>query len=224
MVDKVAGIYAKIAKVQADLGNIPKNGVGPSSKGSFEYVKFDDVLLGIRDQFVQVGIVNTVKTLKHDVNVQLVNNRSVINTSILVEYTYTDVEDGSTFTTVVGGEGSDIGGDTATRKAYTQALKIALLQTFNIVTGEEPDSDGYEQAEVPTAQGGNAAAAKPESGIDAVRSKIGAIIADPNTPYTGTMVNELGRKFSGKSDDNEWPGQVSILKKVLKALEAGEVA
>ena len=42
---KTPGIYAKIAAIQNEVGNIPKNGRGPSSKGAFEYVKFDTIFV-----------------------------------------------------------------------------------------------------------------------------------------------------------------------------------
>ena len=212
---KAPGIYAKIAAIQEEVGNIPKLGRGPSSKGSFEYVKFDDILLAVRNLFVQHGVIQNIKTLSHVVNSNIVGTRSVVNTSILVEYTYIDVEDGSSHVSSVGGEGSDIGGDTATRKAYTQALKIALLHTFNIVTGDEPDSDGAETAEVPSVAAQKAPSATDQN-IDGVRGEIGAIIQGTNS-FTGAKVNEFANNLTKKTPD-QWGGNLTDLRKVLKGL------
>ena len=212
---KAPGIYAKIAAIQKEVGNIPKNGRGPSSKGSFEYVKFDDILLAVRNLFVEHGVIQNIKTLSHVVNSNIVGTRSVVNTSILVEYTYIDVEDGSSHVSSVGGEGSDIGGDTATRKAYTQALKIALLHTFNIVTGDEPDSDGAETAEVPAVAAQKAPSATDQN-IDGVRAEITAIIKGTNS-FTGAKVNEFANNLTKKTPD-QWGGNLTDLRKVLKGL------
>ena len=213
---KAPGIYAKIAAIQEEVGNIPKNGRGPSSKGSFEYVKFDDILLAVRDLFVKHGVIQNIQTVSHVVNSNIVGTRSVVNTSILVEYTYIDIEDGSTHVSSVGGEGSDIGGDTATRKAYTQALKIALLHTFNIVTGDEPDSDGAETAEVP-AVAAEKAPSVTDQNIDGVRTEISAIIQSTNS-FTGAKVNEFANNLTKKTPD-QWGGNLTDLRKILKGLK-----
>ena len=44
---EVPKIYKAIAAIQAGVGNIPKNGVGPASQGSYKYVKNDDILEAI---------------------------------------------------------------------------------------------------------------------------------------------------------------------------------
>lgn len=212
------GILKKIAAVQEGVGNIPKNGTGPSTKGSYAYVKYDDVLLAVRDLFVKLGVVVEMTTIDHVVNSQIVGNRSVVNTSIKVQYAYTDIEDGSRHVTVVGGEGSDIGSDTATRKAYTQAQKIALLQTFNIFTGDEPDSDGDAQAEIPVPK----AAAQPtktEQGISSVRDDITAIISSEDNSFDGVKVNALGDEVTGKPS-SVWGADVTSLRKILKELQS----
>jgi hypothetical protein len=222
MVDKIPGIYAKIAAVQDEIGAVPKNGRGPSSKGSFEYVKFDDVILGVRDLFVKHSIIVSVETIDHVVNSNIVGSRSVVNTSVKVRYTYTDIADGSSVATVVGGEGSDIGGDTATRKAYTQALKIALLHTFSIYTGDEPDSDGAAPAEIPVPKA--EAAIDPDS-VQGLQQKVRDIIADKeNYPAydSGAVVNALGNELTKKSPA-QWMANKTDLKKVLDAIEKGQL-
>lgn len=209
------GILPKIQAIQVAVGTIPKNGKGPSSKGGFEFVKFDDVVQKLRDLFAENKVINTVNVVRNDTKSEQVGNRQVTFASIDVEYTYIDSEDGSSITTTVSGEGSDIGGDTATRKAFTQALKIALLQTFNIVTGEDPDSDGMTHEEAKPAK----ATTPAKVSQSAIQAKITAIIADKDNEYTSAMVNALGDEVTGKKSD-VWFNNAADLQKVLDALEA----
>lgn len=229
----VPGIYAKLAKIQDEVGTIPKNGRGPSSKGGYEYVKFDDVVQKVRDLFVVEGIVSTIETLEHNVRIEQVNNRMVVNTSIRVKYTYTDIADGSSVFSIAAGEGSDIGGDTATRKAFTQALKIVLLQTFNIVTGEDVDTDGAEKQEIPAAKpvaGAAPVANAAVDSVDSIRADIAGLIAgtyvDPASgeildafPGGGAAVNKLANELTKKKPD-DWGKSAADLKKVREKLIA----
>lgn len=216
------GILQKIETIQREVGTIAKNGKGPSTKGGFEYVKYEDVALKVRDLMIDNSVVVQPRTLSHTVKSEQVGTRMVVNTSILVEYTFIDVETGEKFETTFGGEGSDIGGDTATRKAYTQAEKIRDLQTFKIFTGEEPDSDGAEQAELPVADPIAKAAESGKETVDSLRARIGKIIGDENSPYDSEVVNQLGDEVTGKVRD-KWFNTVTDLKKVLDALEKGQL-
>lgn len=215
---KIPGIYAKIAAVQEAAGHVPKNGVGPAAKGSFQYVKYDDILETVRRELVKNKVITSVETVEYLPVPTQVGNRMVVNTSVLVKYTYTDIEDGSTHSSTVGGEGSDIGGDLATRKAYTQAQKIHLLQTFNIVSGDEPDADAAEPIELPDAAPAAPKQTKREEGIAATRAAIQGLLADPNNELKPKMVNDIGNELSGKSPQ-EWGGDAAFLKKLLTELE-----
>jgi hypothetical protein len=68
MVDKVPAIYGKIAAIQKEVGAIPKNGVGPSQKGGFSYIKAEDILDKIHSLLVEhnVIVVPKIRHTKHD--------------------------------------------------------------------------------------------------------------------------------------------------------------
>lgn len=136
-------IHQKIATIQKEVGAIPKNGRGPANKGSFEFIKAEDVLNKIHELLVResVIVIPTIRHSKHEVVRE--KDRGYIYAAIEVEYEYVAVEDGSSITTSSVGEGSDIGSDTATRKAATQALKISHLHMFTIPTSELDDSGDY---------------------------------------------------------------------------------
>lgn len=143
MVDKVPSILGKMAAIQKAVGAIPKNGVGPSQKGGFSYIKAEDILDKIHALLVDhdVIVVPRIQHTKHES--QVVNNRVYINVTVEASYDYISVDDGSSLTVTAVGEGSDIGSDTATRKAATQALKVSHLHTFTIPNSEF-DDEGYE--------------------------------------------------------------------------------
>lgn len=221
--NKLGGILAKVAKIQDAVGHIPKNGTGPASKGSFQYVKYEDILEGIRKELVQNNVITRFETLEHDVHAEQIGGRMVVNTKVLVRYTYIDIEDGSEHISVVGGEGSDIGGDTATRKAYTQAQKVNLLHTFNIVSGDEPDSDAAERVDLPKVKESKPPASDPVSDI---RKQItDNFVNNADSPYTAEQVNVLAKRLTNKepSGSDGWFSHLPSLKKLLAALEAGEV-
>jgi hypothetical protein len=139
----VPKIYQAIAAIQAGVGNIPKNGIGPASQGSYKYVKNDDILESISKLMVANNVITRPEIFGYDlVTREIGAGRMVPLTIVHVRITYISVEDGSEFTVSVAAEGAD-NGDKAGRKAITQAQKIANLLTFNIATGE-PDPDGME--------------------------------------------------------------------------------
>lgn len=136
-------IHKKIATIQKEVGAIPKNGRGPANKGSFEFIKAEDVLNKIHELLVreEVIVVPTITHSKHEVVRE--KDRGYLYATVSVQYEYIAVEDGSSIVTSSVGEGSDIGSDTATRKAATQALKISHLHMFTIPTSELDDGGDY---------------------------------------------------------------------------------
>ncbi len=64
---------------------------------------------------------------------------------VVMAYTFTDVETGEEITTKVAGQGLDAG-DKAPYKAMTGALKYALLQSFLLATGDDPEDERINHA------------------------------------------------------------------------------
>ena len=75
--------------------------------------------------------------------------------TLVVEFTFIDAETGETESFTVVGEGQD-SGDKAVYKALTGATKYALMKTFLIPTGDDPERDeeepGGEKAQKKTQQ------------------------------------------------------------------------
>ena len=220
----VPKIYGAIAAIQAGVGAIPKNGIGPASQGSYKYIKNDDILEVISKLLVQHNVIVQPKILKHElISREIGANRVVPMTVVELETTYISVEDGSTFTVVTSAEGAD-NGDKGGRKAVTQAQKIANLLTFSIATGE-PDPDGIDVAPVastpaqsPTAKKvANAKVSESASIFNEIKAFLGA------NGLAGSVANTLGSRLSGGKPSSEWSTDVEVLNAILKALKNGEV-
>jgi hypothetical protein len=216
---EVPKIYKAIAAIQAGVGNIPKNGVGPASQGSYKYVRNDDILEAISKLMIEHKVITRPEILRHElVTREIGANRSVPMTVVDLKVTYISVEDGSEFVVVVSSEGAD-NGDKGGRKAVTQAQKIANLLTFNIATGE-PDPDGMEVTPVAqhaTPVAGKIAKAATTGTFNEIKAFLGA------NGLSGSVANAIGERLSGGKAAEEWKNDETVLKGILKALKAGEV-
>lgn len=236
----VPAIYRKIQLIQTEVGAIEKRGKGPSAKGSFAYIKAEDILDKIHALLVEheVIVIPTITSIKHQVIE--ISNRMNIYSVVEAAYRYIAVEDGSEVTVTVIGEGSDIGSDTATRKAATQAMKISHLHAFTIPNtdmvafddreGYTPEDNASAAKAAPQAvQRATSGTTRPAQGTngdntqitklrDEIKAKVEEIKAATEVePQYGRIGNRLF------PTDKSWPQKVPALKKVLAAIEAGEI-
>jgi hypothetical protein len=215
-------ILQAIANIQAGVGAIPKNGTGPATMGGYKYIKNDDILEKISALLIQEGVVVQPRITNHQLITREIGaNRFVPVVVVELETTFISIEDGSTFTVLTCAEGAD-NGDKGTRKAVTQAQKIANLLTFSIATGE-PDPDGDDV--VPNVPKPSAAAAK----IDNAKQVNAASVFNEIKAFLGAnqiapaVANTLGTRLSGGKGSAEWSNDVAILNQILDALKKGEV-
>lgn len=158
----VPAIYASMLAVKAGIGTLAKTGVGPSSQGSYAFLKYDDILEKIKDEFAKNQILVVPRLISHETTMrhaeslwtmgnadkgiapQPVHDGKVPNVSVRewveMEYCFISAVDGSSLVATISGEAFD-SQDKASRKAHTSAYKSALIIVFDIVTGE-PDPDG----------------------------------------------------------------------------------
>lgn len=215
-------ILQAIANVQAGVGAIPKNGIGPASQGSYKYIKNDDILEKISALLVANNVIVQPRITKHELITREIGaNRFVPVVVVELETTFVHTEDASTFTVVTAAEGAD-NGDKGTRKAVTQAQKIANLLTFSIATGE-PDPDGEEVTpNVPKATAASKKIADAKSpDASSVFNEIKAFLGANQIP--SSAANALGARLSGGKTSAEWSNDVAVLNKILTALKNGEV-
>lgn len=217
----VPKIYSAIAAIQAGVGTIPKNGIGPASQGSYKFVANDDILAVISKLLVEHKVIVRPEILSHElVTREIGANRSVALTVVTLKTTYISTEDGSEFSVVTTAEGAD-NGDKGGRKAVTQAQKIANLLTFSIATGEpDPDALDVQPVSAPSGASKKIASAKvtdAQSLANEIKVFLGA------NGLAGSVANAIGGRISGGKPSSEWMSDADILKQVLTALRAGEV-
>lgn len=216
-------IYEKMAAIQKGVGAIEKAGTGPSNKGSFSYVKAEDILDKVHSLMVEhnVIVLPVLQHTKHEVI--NVNNRNYVHVTLQAQYEYVAVEDGSSVVVAACGEGSDIGSDTATRKAATQALKISHLQTFTIPNNEF-DQEGYEPAAASAP-----AKTEPRALKNARKDKVGELQAKvrgfiESGDYASSLVNTIGLRVAKELGKDEFDkSDEAILVALIAQLEAGVV-
>ena len=232
----VGKIYEKMAKVQAEVGAIEKNGKGPAAKGGFAFIKYEDVLDKIHALLVREGVILVPELSFYDNRVIEANNRQNIYSRVEAKYTFVATQDGSSVTVSSVGEGSDIGSDTATRKAATQAMKIAFLHTFTIPNTDDGillDNEGHENVDrTPTQSPAKKPGAKtPTKSVDSnalgeAQNAVRKLVQEhPDSFSNPNAYITFGNRLH--STDKNWvndPGKVASLHDALKsAIEKGEV-
>jgi hypothetical protein len=233
--EDVAGIYGKILAIQQEVKGLQKNGVGPSTQGGYKFLAVDDVLNTIKpllDQhkvivhasLLDYGFEFTKALAKDDSRVPKVATSSWVK----YEFRFIDTEDGSSLSTVVLGEGSD-GGDKSVRKSTTSAWKIALIQTFSLITGEV-DPDAQDGANVPESAGSAskvsktdqklAAATKSSNPVEAKRTELQETATAQDRDFNEVLA--LGDKIT-KVGRGVWTSDLTHLDTVITAVKNGEV-
>jgi len=124
-----SSIYELLPRVMQDIGPIEKTEFHTS--GRFRFRSIDTVISAIQPVFVRHGLSLSYKCRDH--RTHAVRLTSGVNAGCLLTRATMLVEislhapDGTSVQIIAAGEGQDIGGDKATSKAMTSAIKHALL-------------------------------------------------------------------------------------------------
>ena len=133
-------IYAAIAGVIADCGIVGKDKV--NKQQGFKYRSVDDVFNALHPALAKnkVVIIPTVVERQCEEVGKTKNGTAMLKVICKVKYDIC-AEDGSRVTSIIYGEGMDMG-DKATNKAMAIAYKYLCFQVFCIPTEEMADPDG----------------------------------------------------------------------------------
>lgn len=212
-------LMAKMSRVMGKLERLPKRGFNAHFK--YKFVTDADVLDAVRVAMAEEGLCLFVSMP----NMRQENKRTTVNLSL----TFADGESGQSMTINWIGEANDTQ-DKGLSKAATSALKYALLKTFLIATGDDPDPDGGapkapttkrkasqkpsepelagktgqttdEATETPQGDAGNGKWHTRHALIDRVREEIG-YYGDKPIHIIGAM-NKLAGLGKIKEDDND---------------------
>jgi len=144
----VSAIYAALNKVMRDVGAVKKNDRNDAQRFMFRGV--DAVVNAVYPALVEHGVTVQPNVRSYDYGVVEVGQgdrrKPMGHARVVVEYTFSSAEDGSAVSVSAAGEAFD-GGDKATPKAMSVALRTALLQSLMLPTDDpEPDAHSYERS------------------------------------------------------------------------------
>lgn len=137
---KTLNIYERIVGIMSELHYIAKG--SKTVNGQYRFVSHDQVTAKVHPLLVKYGVVviPTVEEMTQEGN----------KTTVKLNVCFTCAEDPAnySFTTDFYGQGID-SGDKGIGKAISYAYKYALLKTFCLETGDDPDNDANAVYEAP---------------------------------------------------------------------------
>jgi hypothetical protein len=126
----------KFAEVRRRLGYVQKR--GHNERYNYNYVTAADLAGSVGDILAELGVV--VIPQLQSISTETPRSSSERIARIVMNYRFVDARSGEELTVRVAGEGADAG-DKAPYKAMTGALKYALLQSFLLATGDDPEDE-----------------------------------------------------------------------------------
>jgi hypothetical protein len=132
-------LIRKMAEVMAEVDRVPKT--GRNAFHGYDYATESDIVDAVRQGLAQraVMMIPTIAQTEWRDMPQRQGGTQRLCT-LTVRFTFLDGDSGEELSFEVLGEGQDIG-DKATYKAFTGATKYALLKTFLIPTGDDPETE-----------------------------------------------------------------------------------
>jgi len=185
------GVHGKISQVMKEVEYLAKD-MGVSYAGSsYKAISEEKVTTAVRAAMVKVGLV--MYPIRQNVTVitRGPKNGKDRDDIIQVEITYQicDTESGDSVDVVSFGHGID-SQDKSPGKAMTYAFKYALLRTFAIPTGDDPDKT--HSNEIDNAQPAKTPSKTPSKSGDELESAFQLIAAnkDKLKPEIGKIMNQ----------------------------------
>jgi hypothetical protein len=130
---------AKLAVVRRRIAYVQKRGHNP--RFNYNYVTAADIAGAVGDILAELGVVVVprLESISHEA-VRASAGGTEHATHVVMSYSFLDVDTAEEITVKTAGEGLD-SGDKAPYKAMTGALKYALLQSFLLATGDDPEEE-----------------------------------------------------------------------------------
>lgn len=143
-------LVRKMVEIMATVDRVPKN--GHNSAHDYDYATEADVLDAVRAEMAKRCLLLTPSVVDSKVEYVGANKNRVV--TIRVRYTLEDGESGESRTFDMLGEGYD-SLDKAFYKAMTGCTKYAVLKTFNLSTGDDPEHEAANSTTPPPPAGVN---------------------------------------------------------------------
>ncbi len=126
----------KFAEVRRRLGYVQKR--GHNERHNYSYVTAADLAGSVGDILAELGVV--VIPQLQSISTETPRSSSDRIARVVMNYRFLDARSGEELSVRVAGEGADAG-DKGPYKAMTGALKYALLQSFLLSTGDDPEDE-----------------------------------------------------------------------------------
>jgi ERF superfamily len=140
----------KLAVVRRRIAYVPKR--GHNERKNYNYVTAADIAGAVGDILADLGVVVVprLESISHEPS-RMARSEAEHVARVVMAYTFMDVDTAEEITVKVAGEGLDAG-DKAPYKAMTGALKYALLQSFLLATGDDPENESAQSHQAGSAQ------------------------------------------------------------------------
>lgn len=128
-------LYKKILATQSLVANVEKDGRNDFQK--YNYAKWEDIVKSVRRAAIECGLLISINTK----NKKSITDDGQTNTEVEISIELIDTNTGYSIEHSFFGEGRDKG-DKSIYKAYTGAVKYAIIEIFLVPIGEDPESEG----------------------------------------------------------------------------------
>ena len=171
-------LVRKLAEVMASIDHVPKR--GKNTFHNYEYALEADIVAALRMELAKRHVMLIPSTDSYEIReLPAKKDGSARGSMILLRMvmTFHDGESGETLTMPWIGAGED-SGDKSVYKAMTGAIKYALLKTFLIPTGDDPEQDKQERTDRKGKRDATPAqASKPTSVPTGVNPETGEVVS-----------------------------------------------
>jgi hypothetical protein len=128
----------KLAEVRRRIGYVQKR--GHNERFNYSYVTAADIAGSVGDILAELGVVVIPRLEEISYESAMGRGEATRMARVVMAYAFADVDSGEEVIAKVAGQGIDPG-DKAPYKAMTGALKYALLQSFLLATGDDPEDE-----------------------------------------------------------------------------------
>lgn len=135
--NNIKNLAVKMVKIMGDVSYIQKSGYNSFHK--YRYATDADVALAFSESLKKNKVCMFSSVVERTSQVyQTRGNKNAFLVTVKLDLTFVDADSGESFTVSCYGDGSDAD-DKAIYKAITGAQKYALLKTFLVATGDDPE-------------------------------------------------------------------------------------
>ena len=135
-------LAAKMIKIMEDVSYIQKKGFNAFQK--YKYATESDVSTAFAESFKKNNVCMLTSVVERNCDTyKTAQGKDSFIVSVKMEVTFIDADSGESFTGTFFGDGTD-SGDKGVYKAITGAQKYALMKTFMVSTGDDPECDHKE--------------------------------------------------------------------------------